>query len=280
MKKKIILLGSNGFFGKNLINFFQKKFFIKKIYRGDSIKKINFKNYHFIINAAADVYNEKSMFQNNTELVSDILHKIIKENTRIRLIHFGSSGEYGAVNKKSKEDDLIVPRTVYEGTKAAATMLVQSYSKNFKIKSIIIRPFSIYGIHENKTRIMPNIFRHFLNNQKLNIYDGFHDYVYIDDLVLFINKLITDNRIKNYGEIVNFGSGKQFSNLEILNFCEELFKKKSKARYIPGFKKIYDKKIWCSNNSYLLKNFNFKLKYSIKNGIHDYIKKYMLNKTI
>ena len=58
MKKKIILIGSNGFFGKNIINFFKKKYIIKKIYRRDSIQKINFKNYHFIINAAADVNDE------------------------------------------------------------------------------------------------------------------------------------------------------------------------------------------------------------------------------
>jgi nucleoside-diphosphate-sugar epimerase len=280
MKKKIVLIGSNGFFGKNIINFFEKKYIIKKIYRKDSIKKINFKNYHFIINAAADVYNEENMFQNNTGLVLDILNKIVKENRGIRLIHFGSSGEYGAVNKKSKEEDLIAPRTVYEATKAAASMLVQGYAKNFKIKSLIIRPFSIYGLHENKTRIMPNIFRHFLIQQKLNIYDGFHDYVYIEDLILFLNKLIMNNRVKNYGEIVNFGSGKQFSNLKILSFCEKVFKKKSKARYIPGFKKIYDKKIWCSNNTYLLKKFKFKFKYSIQKGIQDYLKKYNINEII
>ena len=242
MKKKIILIGSNGFFGKNIINFFKKKYIIKKIYRRDSIQKINFKNYHFIINAAADVYDEKSMFKNNTKLVFDILHKIIKENKQIKFIHFGSSGEYGAANKQSKESDLIIPRTVYEATKAAGTMLVQGYSKNFKIKSIIIRPFSIYGLYENKTRIMPNIFRHFLIQKKLNIYDGYHDYVYIDDLILFIKKLITENRIKNYGEIVNFGSGKQFSNLQILNICEKVFKKNLKQHIYRDLIKYMIKK--------------------------------------
>ena len=274
MKKKIILIGSNGFFGKNIINFFKKKYIIKKINREDSINKINFKNYHFIINVAADVYNEKIMFQNNTELVSDILHKIIKENTRIRLIHFGSSGEYGAINKKSKEDDLIVPRTVYEGTKAAATVLVQAYSKQYNLKSIIIRPFSIYGPYENKTRILPNIFRHFLMNKELKIYNGYHDYTYIDDLILFLDLLIKKNLITGFGEITNFGSGKQYSNFAILKFCEKIFKKKSNAKIIKKFQKIYDKKIWCSNNKYLIKRFNYKHKFSIQKGIEYYSKIY------
>ena len=62
------------------------------------------------------------------------------------------------------------------------------------------------------------------NSKKLNIYDGYHDYVYIDDLILFIKKLITENRIKNYGEIVNFG-GKQFSNLRLPIFVKKFSKK-------------------------------------------------------
>ena len=274
LTKKVILIGSNGFFGKNIINFFPKNIFIKKIYRKDNIDRVNFKNFDFIINSAADVYDEKKMFKNNTFLVPKVLEKILKENPKMKLIHFGSSGEYGGVEKKSDEKDLILPRTIYEGTKAAATMLVQAYSKQFKIKSIIIRPFSIYGQYENKTRILPNIFRHFVNNQKLKMYDGFHDYTYINDLILFLEKLIKKNLIKNYGEIVNFGSGKQYSNFEILKICEKIFNKKSKAIKIKKFQRIYDKKIWYADIKILKKKFNHNHKFSIKKGIEHYLKIY------
>ena len=275
MKKRIILFGANGFFGKNIINFFKDQHKLKKIFRKDNLDKINFKNYDFIINAAADVYNENMMFENNVVLVNQIVQKIVRENNRIRLIHFGTSGEYGAINKKSSEKDLIIPRTVYEGTKAAATMLVQSYSKYYKFKSIIIRPFSIYGFHENKTRIMPSILRSYLGLQKLKIYNGYHDYVYIKDLISFLNKLLKKNLIKNYGEIVNFGSGKQYSNKQILNFFEENLRYKSNASFVSKFQKVYDKKIWRSDCRYLTKKFNFNFKYNIYKGIKDYIKIYL-----
>ena len=172
--KKIILIGANGFFGKNILLTLGKKYKIKKFFRNSDINKISFNNYDIIINAAAEVYNEKEMFQSNVNLVKNILEKIIKENKKIKLIHFGSSGEYGAIEKKLSEKELLVPRTVYEGTKAAATMMIQAYSKYFKLKSIIIRPFSVYGLHENSTRIMPNIFRHLMGRQKLKIFDGYH----------------------------------------------------------------------------------------------------------
>jgi len=288
MQKRIILIGASGFFGINIYNYFKSDFVIKKVFRKTNIKKINFKNYDYIINASADVYNEGNMFKNNTLFVFKILKKIIDENKNIKLIHFGSSGEYGAVNKMLCEKDLLVPRTVYESTKAAATMLVSGYSKYYKINSIIIRPFAIYGIHENETRILPNFFRHFLHSKPLKIYKGYQDYVYIKDLLLFLQKIIKKNYIKNWGEIVNFGSGKQHSNTAIFNICKKAFRKEivkmknnffmntslPSVIYINNFQKIYHKKIWCSNNKYLLKNFKFNFKYNIEKGIKDYVHEY------
>jgi len=278
MKKKIILIGANGFFGINIYNFFKKEFIIKKVFRKTKLKKINFKKYDYVINAAADIYNEENMFRNNTFFTFRILKKIINENKNIKLIHFGSSGEYGAANKKLHEKDLIEPRTIYESTKAAATMLVAGYSKYNNINSMIIRPFAVYGMYENKTKILPNFFRYFLNSQPLKIYKGFQDYVYIKDLLLFLNKIIKKNLVKNYGEILNFGSGKQYSNADIFKFCKKYFPKKideENVYYIDKFQKIYHKKIWCSNNQYLLKNFKFKFKFNVDQGIRDYISIYL-----
>lgn len=273
MMYKIILIGANGFFGKNILDSFsKKKYVIKKVFRNTNLNKINFKNYDYLINAAAEVYNEKKMFKCNTLLVENILKKCIRENKNIKIIHFGSSGEYGALEKKLSEKDLLTPRTVYEGTKAAASMLVKSYSEYFKIKSIIIKPFSVYGLHENPTRLIPNIFRSLMGKQNLKIYNGNHDYVYIKDLILFLKKIISKNLIKKNGEILNFGSGISYSNKQILNFCEKILDRKSNAIFIKKFNKVYDKKLWCCNNKYLLNNFKFK--YTIKSGIRDYAKNY------
>ena len=72
--------------------------------------------------------------------------------------------------------------TSYEATKGAATLLLQGLSRNFNIPSIILRPYSIYGPMENASRLIPTIFRHFLFNENLKIYNGYHDFVYIDDV--------------------------------------------------------------------------------------------------
>lgn len=270
MKKKILILGSDGFFGKNIKIHLSKKFKIKSFNRNSNIDNLNLKNIFLIINCAAEVYNDNKMFISNTELVEKLLKKIIKNKKATKLIHFGSSGEYGNVNKISNENDSPKPRTIYEATKASSTMLVQGYSKEYKIKSIIIRPFAVFGKWENYTRLIPNIFRHLLYGNNLRIFDGYHDFIYIKDLLNFINYLIVKNKINSHGELVNFGSGKQYSNFEILKMCEKVFNKKAKATIKKKFQRKYDKKIWCANTKYLRSKIKFKKEFSIQRAIKDY----------
>ena len=94
---------------------------------------------------------------------------MINQNKLIKLIHFGSSAEYGLLHSPAKETNQLKPRTVYEATKASSCLLVKGYSDQYKLNSVIIRPFSIYGPHENLTRLLPNIFRHFMFNDNLRI---------------------------------------------------------------------------------------------------------------
>ena len=256
------------FFGKNIKIHLSKKFKIKSFNRNSNIDNLNLKNIFLIINCAAEVYNDNKMFISNTELVEKLLKKIIKNKKATKLIHFGSSGEYGNVNKISNENDSPKPRTIYEATKASSTMLVQGYSKEYKIKSIIIRPFAVFGKWENYTRLIPNIFRHLLYGNNLRIFDGYHDFIYIKDLLNFINYLIVKNKINSRYELVNFGSGKQYSNFEIFKMCEKVLIKKQK-RLLKKFQRKYDKKIWCANTKYLRSKIKFK-KFSIQRAIKDY----------
>ena len=224
-KANIILIGANGFFGKNIQLFLKNKYNFKNIKRNDNFKNLNFQNFTHVINCAAEVYNDKKMMENNSLLVDVLLKKMINQNKLIKLIHFGSSAEYGLLHSPAKETNQLKPRTVYEATKASSCLLVKGYSDQYKLNSVIIRPFSIYGPHENLTRLLPNIFRHFMFNDNLRIFGGYHDFVYINDMIRFIDILLKKNHKFYDGKIINFGSGKQYSNYQILKICEKIFKK-------------------------------------------------------
>ena len=277
-KKKILIIGKNSFFSKNICKKLKNHKLIK-FGRKDKLSSISFKSLDLIINCAADVYVEKKMFNNNTLLVYKILKKHVNEKSKAKIIHFGTSGEYGKLNKKANENLPPNPNSVYEGTKSAATMLVQSFSRQFKIPSVIIRPYSIYGPFENSSRILPNIFRHFIIKNELTIYDGYHDYYYIDDLVNIILKLLQKWTIKNYGEILNVGSGKQFSNVDILKICEKVVRKKSKAKIVKKFQRKYDNKYWYTNTT-KINSYKFNQKITLEKGIKKYWNLILVNKNL
>ncbi len=277
-KKNILVIGKNSFFSKNFCTKL-KNHKLKILGRKDKLGAISFKNLDLIINCAADVYVEKKMFNNNTLLVYKILKKYINEKSKAKIIHFGTSAEYGRLNKKANENFLPNPSSVYEGTKSAATMLVQSFSRQFKIPSVIIRPYSIYGPFENSSRILPNIFRHFIIKNELTIYDGYHDYFYIDDLTDIILKLLQKWTIKSYGEILNVGSGKQFSNYDVLKICEKIIKKKSEAKILKKFLKKYDNKYWLTSTK-KINSYKFNQKTTLEKGIKKYWNLILTNKKL
>lgn len=283
-KKKVLLIGKNGFFAKNLIKNFNnfnnfKNFKLILVGREDEITKFNLKKMDVIINCASDIYNEKLMFKNNTIFIYKLLHHYIKSNSKAKIIHFGTASEYGINDTPSKENDLIKPSTIYGGTKAAGTILIQSFSKQFKIPSVILRSYTAYGPFENSSKLLPSIFRHLIHKKKLILYEGFQDYYYIDDLCDIVIKLILKWNKKFYGEIINISSGRQYSNKQILKFCEKIINQKAEPTLIKKFQKIFHNKIWIGDSKKRL-NLKFKLPTKVEDGIQKYYQEILTNKEL
>ena len=62
MVKKILITGSNGFVGKNLIEYYSDKYSIITLFRNDNIDDKLAENPDFIINTAASIYDFDTMF--------------------------------------------------------------------------------------------------------------------------------------------------------------------------------------------------------------------------
>ena len=92
-------------------------------------------------------------------------------------------------------------------------------------------------------------------------------------MVRFVDFLLKKNKNFFNNKVVNFGSGKQYSNLEVLKICEKIFERKSICKVFKSFQRSYDSKIWKSDNKYLANNINFKLKYNMFKGLKSYIKR-------
>ena len=268
--KTILITGSNGFLGTNLVNFYSNKYNVLTFTKQDNIEHILSKQPDIIINCAASIYDIDSMFDTNVVLVNRLIN-YTKNHKHTKLIQIGSSAEYGKKLSATKESDNADPVSFYAGTKAAATMLCQSAAREFNLSIVVARPYSLYGNYEKSYRLFSKLLAAFVNQQEMTLADGYHDFIYVKDFVIGIDNLVSGHY--DNGDIVNYGSGIQTSNKDVLDIFVEIF------GYIPrhiqivdGMAKAFESKVWICDTSYAEHKYNFKTQYSLKQGILDLIK--------
>jgi nucleoside-diphosphate-sugar epimerase len=270
MVKKILITGANGFIGRNLVEFYQNQFEILTLSKKDNLQDILDKEPNYIINCAASIYDIQTMFDTNVRLVNDLIEYVKRTNTP--MIQIGSSAEYGKKSYPTRETDILNPVSFYAGTKAAATMICQSAAIEFDLPIIIARPYSVYGRYEKSYRLFPNLYNAFKHNQNMELSDGYHDFIYIKDFIRGIDKVLM-NAYNNKGDIVNLGSGRQTSNVEVYNIFVEIFGFEPKnITFKKGLSKTFESKIWVCDTTYAKDKYNFKTEYSLREGILDLIK--------
>ena len=144
------------------------------------------------------------------------------------------------------ETDYLLPNSYYSAAKGSATLLAQSYALE-KNKSIaILRIFSAYGPFEENNRFIPTIISKALKNEEILVTkeDVKRDFIFIDDVVSAFYKTMTTKL--NQGEIINIGTGKQYSNKQIVRKIEKILKLKLKFGTFP--KRTWDTNNWVANN--------------------------------
>ena len=144
-------------------NYFNQSYFHFIPY--DSSKTDNSFDFHadYIIHGAANSSPQKIMSEPVETMLGNFigikyLLDFAKETHAQRVLYISSSEVYGKKErtKAFQEDDygfidILLPRNSYSVGKQAAETLCISYSKEYKIDTLIIRPGHIYGPTANKT---------------------------------------------------------------------------------------------------------------------------------
>ena len=268
----VLLTGINGFIASHLHDVLKTEHTIIGTTREDSANIVAILNQYkpeYIYHIGAEIYDNDKMFDSNIMLTFHILEYCRTSSNLVKLIIIGSSSEYGRKSKPMSENDCLEPQTIYEGTKAACTMLAQSYSHTYNIPILIIRPFTIYGPGEKPNKFLQILFQKLKNNDKtIAVSKGVHDYVYIEDFINALLTIVTNNT--NLFDIINIGSGIQTSNAEVVKCFEKATQYKFDT-YLQFEPKKYDSENWVCDTTKLEKYYTFK--YSLELGIIEMYKK-------
>lgn len=236
--KKYLITGSTGFVGKNLIEKLHGDIYLYT--RGEEVEHV-FKVFkpEYIFHLAGEIYDNDKMFDSNVVLT----HKLLECSREIdyrAFVYIGSSSEYGRKDHPISEKDHLDPTSIYESTKGAASLLCLGYARTYSKPIMVARPFSLYGKYESEKRFIPTVIRTAKRSGKLALAPGVHDYLHIDD---FIDGLLHLVDIPIPGRIVNFGTGIQTSNKEVVRVVEKIMGKKIGYFEIPKMHD-YDSDCW------------------------------------
>lgn len=166
-------------------------------------------------------------------------------------VNTGSSSEYGNKVKPMKETDNLDPNTLYGVSKVATTFIARYYAETYDKPIVTIRPFSVTGIGDQDSHLIPTIIRSCLFGEKMKfVAHSVHDFIDIDD---FINGvLLTAKNAKILaGDVINIGTAKQYSNQEVKDIVEHEIRNKANIEEINQLRTYDTKNMWQADNSRL-----------------------------
>lgn len=228
---KIIISGMNGFIGtalsqrltddgntvlaiprELLYNFNKLKSFINRE-RPNRIYHLAAYGNHY------SQQDSRKILLDNITATTNLL-EAIKENKLVKFINISSSSV------------LLQHQTFYSVSKQAIELITIQYHDNYGIHAYNVRPYSVYGPGEAEHRFIPQVIKHLLNGETMQVdLDSMHDWIFIDD---FINLLLTGQQ--------EIGTGTSTSNRTVIETLETISGKKLKMQLAKL--RSYDTQDW------------------------------------
>ena len=244
-----------------MLNFFKKK-------------KID-----IIINLAAQAGVRHSLENPYVYINSNILGQVnmlelAKELKIKKYIYASSSSVYGG-NKSlpfSVKDRVDNPISLYAASKKSTELIAEYYSHLYKINSIGLRFFTVYGPWGRPDMATFIFTKNIINGKPINIFNYGkmkRDFTYVDDIISGIYGAI-NFKMKKLHKVYNLGNSKSESLLEFIKIIEKNLNKKAKKEFSPLFSLV----MFLQHLLTYLKVqeiLNFCLKLKIKHGIPRFI---------
>ena len=259
MEKKILITGSTGFIGSNILGLLLKKnIHIYDVLRdknknNKNINKLkNNKNYHpifykkfnelekkikkvkvdTVINCATyysnknDIKTIQHLTQTNIIFCSIIL-EILKDKIK-KFINFGSMMEYSQGNNFS-------PENFYAITKYSFQKIEEFYKLRNNIKFYDLKLYETYGDNDGRIKIIPTIINNYSQNINTKIISKNlkMNFVHIESLIQVIHMIIF-TKIKE-GEYC-IKNNKFIKISQLINSLNKKLKKKIKIKYLSSKK--------------------------------------------
>ena len=269
MKKKILVIGSKSYLGKNIINNLKDDYEFFSVDRSDLNDLKSFKNYFegvvfdALINSIVqyEFSDVSSLIESNFYLGFKI-HDMIAKSEDYKLFQFGSF--YSKSFKKSELDHYLI-------SKESLINYSKILSNKSKVNIFYLQLEHLIGPNESVKKFNGWLKYNLKNNN--NIFLGpcehYFDFIHINDVTSLIKTLIDTLSFKNEFKFFEVGSGKKILLKDFILDLKYSLKSKSKIHF-SNERQINDYKNQSSvSNIDELKDLGWSPKYEITDIIDD-----------
>lgn len=265
-------------------------FYFEDITNRSAIEKI-FENEKFdiVVNLAAQagvrysITNPESYINNNIMGFFNILDCCRIFNIR-EFIYASSSSVYGndQIVPFSLNANTDSPVSIYAATKKANEILAHSYSNIYKLKTIGLRFFTVYGPYGRPDMAYYSFTKDILSGSKIKVFNNgnlFRDFTFIDDVIQGIMLIIKNPSKIQYSssnpfyKLYNIGNSKPVNLLAFIEILEIELGKKAQKEYLPM--QLGDVEITYADVSDLQNELSYSPGTPLEYGIKKFIEWYM-----
>ena len=293
----ILILGSEGFIGRQLVTYFSKKDY--QVYGADLLE-VGTQPYKYFkitrlspefdellqntgfdvcINAAGSGNVSYSMthpvsdFEANSLDTIRLLDGFRRHRPSCKYLHISSAAVYGNPQQLPiKEADSLQPVSPYGWHKLIAEQLCKEFTSVYGLSTAIVRPFSIFGPGLKK-QLFWELAQKVINSPEGSTIELWgtgresRDFLFIDDLVYAIDCILDKGSFRS--EVYNIASGIETSIHDVTDVFVKSFGKPVTIRFNQQVRSG-DPQNWRADIG-LLQSLGFQQNVSIETGINKYV---------
>ena len=157
-------------------------------------------------------------------LVTQRLLEVVRDRDLRRFVFASSSSVYGdAPSYPTTEEDLPRPQSPYGVTKLAAEHLCGVYARQWRVPTIALRYFTVYGPRQRPDMAMHRLIEAAFGGSAFPLFgDGMQvrDFTFVDDVI--DANVAAATRDLAPGQVVNIAGGTQATLLDVIGIVGEL----------------------------------------------------------
>ena len=234
-----------------------------------------------VVNFAAESFVDRSINDANPFLVSNIrgtftiLDIITKQKKR--MIQISTDEVFGSLSKGSADEhSKFNPSSPYAATKAAAELLINSFSVTHNSDVVITRCTNNYGPRQFPEKLIPKTIILAKQGRNIPIYgngENLRDWIFVDDHCDAVYEILINGKS---GQAYNISANNEISNMQIVNTILEVMGKSNDLIEFVEDRPGHDQR-YSLDSSKIKDEFGWSTKINFEEGVRKTIEWYEKN---